>query len=637
MKNTKQFLRERNQMKSSSVDTGFRPDVEGLRALAVLAVVVFHYSNGRTAGFVGVDVFFVVSGFLITRLIVRDLEQGNFSFTTFYARRARRIIPALFLMVITVLTAGFILFSPEALTLLGQQAAFSLFGISNIYFWATSGYFSPEAHSQPLLHTWSLGVEEQFYLLWPLALLLMFQIWGLRTKTSVLVIALVIIASFACILLIEGDYTTFSFFMLPTRAWQLSLGGLLVLVPCIRGRSLAEFLKILGLCLLLSAIFLIDPDAPYPAVSALLPTVGTAFLIWPAERHTVVAGLLSLAPLRYFGRISYSLYLWHWPPMVMYLTWDLSNSLSISESAILFLFAWCVAHLSWQFVEVPFRRNRLSDDKLLIVSVFVVCIGAMMSWILVMRDGVPTRLAVAGQELSTRMHREVSEPRPIQCDFRALVENNAECVPLSADDYHVLLMGDSHANHLLRAIQDAFGSVKISTITRSGCRPVVGSVGRAKCVEMYDTFFLDVLPDYHFDAIVLSARWRNGEHENVGKTVDLLNQYSDRLIVFGQTVEYDHPLPELLMASYLPRRSSDIQSFMSTWSEIVDVDDQMERQLSTRPGEYYSVIDAICPEIECTIFTPSGIPLVWDYGHFNASGARLVVDRLHSEKGFSLP
>ena len=425
--------------------------------------------------------------------------------------------------------------------------------------------------------------------------------------------------------------------MLPTRAWQLSLGGLLVLLPCIRGRILSEFLKVLGLLFLLSAIFLIDPDAPYPAISALFPTIGAVLLIWPAERDTVVAELFSLAPLRYFGRISYSLYLWHWPPMVMYLTWNLSNSLSVLESTFLFLFAWCAAHLTWQFVEEPFRRNRFPDGKLLISSIFGVCIGAMMSWILVVTDGVPTRITVAGQELSTRMQREITAFRPVQCDFRDLIKDNAECLTLSTDDYHLLLMGDSHANHLLSALQDFFPSVKISTITRSGCRPVVGSVGRAECVKMYETFFRDVLPNYHFDAIVLSARWRNGQHENVGKTVDLLSQFSERLIVFGQTVEYDHPLPEILMASYLPRRSSDVQSFMSSWPEIVDLDYQMEQQLSTRPAEYHSMIDTICPGNECTVFTPSGMPLVWDYGHFNASGAKLIIDRLKDMKGFSLP
>ena len=137
---------------------------------------------------------------------------------------------------------------------------------------------------------------------------------------------------------------------------------------------------------------------------------------------------------------------------------------------------------------------------------------------------------------------------------------------------------------------------------------------------------------------MLSARWWNGQHENVGKTVDLLNEYSDRLIVFGQTVEYDHALPELLMASYLPRRTSDIQSFMTKWSDIVDLDDQMEKLLSSRPDEYYSIVDAVCPSGgECTVVTPSGVPLVWDYGHFNASGARLIIDRLQRTKGFSLP
>ena len=624
-------------MKNPSLDAGFRPDIEGLRALAVLSVVIFHYSNGKTAGFVGVDVFFVISGFLITRLIVRDIEQESFSFLRFYARRARRILPALFCVVLATLTAGFILFSPAALMLLGQQATSALVGFSNVYFWATSGYFSPEAHSQPLLHTWSLGVEEQFYFIWPVALLLIFRICRFRTKASLLAVALIIIVSFCCMLLIEGDYTTFSFFMLPTRAWQLSLGGLLVLVPNIANQGLANSVRFLGLFLLLAAILLIDPNAPYPSISALLPTIGTFFLVWPTERQTFIASVFGLAPLRYFGRISYSLYLWHWPPMVMYLTWDLSSSLSLFEAGALFLFAWCAAHLSWQFVEEPLRRNRLSDGKFLSASIFIASLGAMISWTLVLKDGVPTRLDAAGQELSTKMHREIGERQAVYCNFKVLVETNKNCSPPPADEYHVLVMGDSHANHLLPAIQDAFPSIKISSITRSGCRPVLETDGRPKCVGMYNTFFQNILPDHHFDAIVLSARWRNGEHENVGETIDFLGEFSDRLIVLGQTVEYDFPLPELLMASHLPRRTSDIQSFKKTWSEVVTVDKQMRRQLSTRPVEYYSMVDTICPEGNCTVFTPSGTPLVWDYGHFNASGAQLIMDRLQRKHGFLLP
>ena len=150
-------------MAPPKLDTSFRPDVEGLRALAVFAVILFHYSNGRTAGFVGVDIFFVISGFLITRIIAREIVAGQFQFSAFYARRARRIIPALVAVVLFTVAGGLVLLSPPALVLLGKQAISALFGVSNVYFWLTSGYFSREAHSEPLLHTWSLGVEEQFF------------------------------------------------------------------------------------------------------------------------------------------------------------------------------------------------------------------------------------------------------------------------------------------------------------------------------------------------------------------------------------------------------------------------------------------------------------------------------------------
>lgn len=617
-------------------DGRFRADVEGLRAFAVFAVIIYHYSNGKTAGFIGVDIFFVISGFLITRLIIRDLELKRFSFTNFYARRMRRILPALLVTIVATLAAGTVLFSPDALILLGQQASFSLLGVSNIYFWATSGYFAPEAHSQPLLHTWSLGVEEQFYLLWPLLLLLMARTFGLQTRAALTAIGLVIAASFVCIFLPRGDFSTFAFFMLPTRAWQLAMGGLLVFLPNLRSRYLAETTRGIGLGLVLFAILMIEPETTYPGALALMPTVGTALLIWPTERLTYVASFFSLAPLRYFGRISYSLYLWHWPPMVMFLTWNLASSLTIHEAIGLFLVSWGAAHLSWRFVEEPIRRSRLSDLRTLGTSAVLVCGAAAVSWLLVIADGLPSRLTAAGQELAKKMERERERTQPISCNYRDVIEKNASCVSPIAEGTHVLIMGDSHASHFLSAIQEAFPSAKISTIIRSGCRPVIEAVGRPECVAMYDRFYKDVLPELRFSAIIVSARWRNGEYHNIGATVDILSNYADRVIVLGQTVEYDYSLPELLMASYLPRRSSDVQAFMSRWPEIQEIDRRMAQELSGQPVEYYSILEAVCPGGECTFLSLSGVPLVWDYGHFNTSGATLIVERLKL-KGFSLP
>lgn len=623
-------------MAPPKLDTSFRPDVEGLRALAVFAVILFHYSNGRTAGFVGVDIFFVISGFLITRIIAREIVAGQFQFSAFYARRARRIIPALVAVVLFTVAGGLVLLSPPALVLLGKQAISALFGVSNVYFWLTSGYFSREAHSEPLLHTWSLGVEEQFYLLWPMALLLLHRIWGLWGKPALLVIGLFIALSFGSIRILTGDYETFAFFMLPTRAWQLATGGLLVFLPSLHGHRWPGVLKAAGLFFILAAILLIEPDASYPGFSALLPTVGAALLIWPSDRRTYVADLLSIRPLRYFGKISYSLYLWHWPPLVLLLTWSQSASLSLVQSIFLFLFAWAMAQLSWRFVEQPFRQKSTGNSKVLVTSAGVVCVVALIPVGFVLSDGAPARISEAGRELSKKLDREEADDQSVFCDFKEVIESDAECDRFSKNEEHVLVMGDSHADHLVWAIKDAFPAVKVSTLIRSGCRPIVASVGRKNCVEMYDAFFRDVLPDHRFDAIVLSARWRNGQYENLEPTVAALGAYADRLVVLGQTVEYDHPLPELLLAKYLPRRSSDIQGFMSRWAEIKKIDEHMARSLSDIPVEYYSVIEAVCPDDNCTLFSPSGYPLTWDYGHFNASGARLVVERLQS-KGFHLP
>ncbi|MCU0484381.1 MAG: acyltransferase [Chloroflexi bacterium] len=339
----------------------FRPEVEGLRGIAVVLVVLFHADLVALAGgFVGVDVFFVISGFLITALLLRERERtGRIGFLGFYARRARRLMPAALVVLVVTLVAAATLVAPldrPGVALDGAAAAVSL---ANIRFALAEGdYFTVMASPSPFLHFWSLGVEEQFYLVWPALLLLGAR--GRRPRLGAgIVLAGVLAGSLAACVIVTDVAPGWAFYSLPTRAWQLAAGGLLAIgagaLARLPGPPMAA-LGWMGLAAVLAAPAMLDASVAYPGVAALLPTLGAAALIAAGERRHGPAGLLSLAPVRFLGRISYSLYLWHWPILVLPAI-AAGTSLEPGTRLGLVLLSVLVATLSWAFVEEPFRRG----------------------------------------------------------------------------------------------------------------------------------------------------------------------------------------------------------------------------------------------------------------------------------------
>ncbi|MBP7951455.1 MAG: acyltransferase [Verrucomicrobiales bacterium] len=370
---------------AAAVHLRYRPDIDGLRAIAVLGVLFFHAGLGFPGGYVGVDVFFVISGFLITSLLLKDLDRGTFSMLHFWERRIRRILPALAVVVTVILAAGWFLLLPRDYEELGKQVISMVACASNVKFWLESGYFDVAAEQKPLLHTWSLAVEEQFYLVIPLVLALLFRIRKIGWILPLLVGG--ILGSFA--LSVYGSYRhpPTAFFLLPFRAWELGMGSLLVfLPPCASGR-LAHAAAWLGLAGIVATYFLYPPGIRFPGISALPPVVGAALLIWagsnrdtrtPGHRD-IVFRLLASRPLVWIGLLSYSLYLWHWPLFAFqkYLglpakTWWIQLGLVLAS----FPLAW----LSLRFVETPFRSRRLVKSRR---SVFELGGGVLASLVLV--------------------------------------------------------------------------------------------------------------------------------------------------------------------------------------------------------------------------------------------------------------
>ena len=328
----------------------YRSEIDGLRAIAVVSVILFHAGFGSWAGgFVGVDVFFVLSGYLITSIILKDLENGTFSLARFYERRTRRILPALFLVSLCCLPFAWTWMTPGELEAFSKSLITATLSVSNFYFWKKSDYFAPDAETSPLLHTWSLGVEEQFYFLFPL--LVMF-LWRKRRGMLAPALAIVALASLLLSQWTSQHAPSAGFYMLPTRAWELLAGAMVA----VRGRDLprvsrfgSNLLAAAGLILIVFSIFHFDERTPFPSFHALIPIAGTMLVLDSARKGTIVGGLLSLPPFVGIGQISYSAYLWHQPVLAFL---RMSRPDAPSDAAILAACGatFALAFLSWRYV-----------------------------------------------------------------------------------------------------------------------------------------------------------------------------------------------------------------------------------------------------------------------------------------------
>ncbi|MFC3695314.1 acyltransferase family protein, partial [Chenggangzhangella methanolivorans] len=329
----------------------YRPEIDGLRAVAVLSVLLYHAAGLVPGGFVGVDVFFVISGYVITKTIAADLAAGSFGLWSFYERRIRRIAPALGVTILATAAASAAILLPIDLEAMGKSAIAAALMVSNMLFWGQAGYFDAAAQAKPLLHTWSLGIEEQFYLIFPL---LVAGLWRFARRAVVPVLAVLAAASFAASiwhLPVDPDDV---FYLAPYRFWELLIGALIALRPAraLEGSAFA----FLGLGLIAGAVLLYDDKTLFPGLAALAPTLGAALAINGAREGMAAARLLAARPLVLVGKISYSLYLVHWPLIVL-VEYRQDARLDATEAWLVIAVSLVLAWISWHFVEQPFRAK----------------------------------------------------------------------------------------------------------------------------------------------------------------------------------------------------------------------------------------------------------------------------------------
>jgi len=637
----------------------YRPDVDGLRALAVLLVVFEHLHTSVTGGYIGVDVFFVISGYLISSVILSEMSAGVFSITRFYERRIRRIFPALLVMLLGSAALTLICFIPSEADSFGRSLLAALFSSSNFLFWHRAGYF--ETQNAPLLHTWSLAVEEQFYILFPIFLVVLHRWYPNRLRAAIWSLTVLTFA-LACFW-VRRDATA-AFFFAPLRAWELLIGTIISqhYVPAINRNWQRNLAAIAGLLLILIPSVVYTARTHFPGLAALPPCVGAALLITAGEKgHSTVGRVLAWRPVVFIGLISYSLYLWRWPILVFQQSsYILTSAPAGSGTAGVAVFAVSLAAgtLSWLFVETPFRTGRFRPAR----RVLFACTGvafaliAAVGALLVTSKGYPSRFpseALAIDRYSkydvTRAYRkDVCFIDPATSAGSNFVNfNKAVCLAEDRTRKQYLLIGDSHAAHLYPGLRTVFPELNISQATTGGCKAFLtqpkGKEAHAYCKDMWNYIYRDYLVHHHVDAVLISGQWYDADLPELGHTIHWMQQQGINVILFGPGIEFDTTLPRLLFTvSLLDRKAALIDSHSSTKPM------QTEEKLAALARNqwkirYISVYENLCARnlseesaallrtrSGCPLYAARGVPLLFDAHHLTADGSILFARTVRS-------
>jgi peptidoglycan/LPS O-acetylase OafA/YrhL len=563
----------------------YRPDIQGLRGVSVLAVIIFHLAVGLPGGFVGVDIFFVISGFLMTGIISEEFtRRGTLSFGQFYSRRIRRIFPALLLMILLTTGLGYVLLFPGEYKEFAQSGLYAALSLGNVFFFFASGYFDIPSESKGLLHTWSLGVEEQFYLVWPLIMIGLLSVAKGRRPIMVWLLFGIVGAGFLVSVYGVLTHPKAAFYLLHARLWELAAGGMLIFVPRTQSRWLNELFPAIGFGLILWSVFVLSSETLFPGWNALPAVLGAALIINPASASSLVARALSFQPLPFVGKISYSLYLWHWPIIVFWRQYRSGAAPTMADAAIVAGASMFVAFVSWKWVEEPFRRP-FSVRATLPVGFAATAAVAALTFGVVEKNGFPERINPRLEALSSLKTMwdwncpYSPGPHNIDCSVGADWRTAASAG---------VIWGDSHAEHLL-PLFDLAGQKTGRAIALFGdCPPIFYDRGLKRYIPEFPWYdsscsvqrahYIDVLkssPELEF--VFLAARWssylsityRNeGDARSVPRGLELLKEGLEefiaeiaplgrRIILLGEMPQLGFdPIPCVILESiYLGRIS----------------------------------------------------------------------------------
>ena len=658
---------------TSQVTHKYRADIDGIRAIAILSVVLFHANVPMfTGGFTGVDIFFVISGYLIGGHIVSEVDLKTFTFSSFYRRRAKRILPAFYFMLAFSILVAIALLSPYELYRFSRTAFATVLSASNIYMTKTGNYFRPTKTTDPLLMTWSLGVEEQFYLVIPALLFLLMRFWRRVLLPAVLAVC-VLSFLFSWYLLTKDPNATF--YLLPSRAWELGAGVLLAIIEVnpkykIANPRTASILSATGLALMIAPIFVLRASTPFPGPAALPSVLGTVLFI-AGGASWINRKLVSVAPMVFIGKISYSWYLWHWP-LLAFLRIGAGKELTLPESSIAVLVAFGAAIVSYYLVEQPFRVSSLAPLPLLgryaAVSFAFLAVAAAL-WL---SHGFPSRYPALADE------GKPYDP----CLVDLGVSNpylSSPCYAASDPRPAVALWGDSHSEALAPkfreiAISQGYNFVQLG---KTSCLPLKGVANfdpehmslASECIQFNERTFDAIASDRHIQFVVLAGRWgyqfrpgylnqlisadspdeklapADGGRQlfaaGLSAQIRALQQIGKRVIVVGDVPNFDFD-PELryrmvhmpirrTVASLLKVRVEDSGLGIPTMVEAEKTVEQLlESAQKGNPGsELINLRTSLCiAQLNCR-YVAQGRSLYWDEQHLTPAGAAYALRAFH--------
>lgn len=638
-------------------NSNYRPDIDGLRAVAVILVLLFHLGLGIPGGYIGVDVFFVISGYLITGIISRQMERGEFSFMGFYARRARRILPAFLVVLLLFSIAALFILLPSDIERYAKSVMAALLSVSNFWFWSQGGYFGGISEMAPLLHTWSLAVEEQFYLVLPIALLLMHR-WVPRWTRSLVLLAC--LGTFAAAAWFVPTRTPEVFYFSPFRAWELLLGSLLALyrLPVVAASLHRQWIAGAGLLLILGPAFAYTAETVFPGPAAALPCIGTALLIWVnASGESGVGRLLKSRALVFIGLISYSLYLWHWP-LLVFAKHAVGGSLGLEVRIAIGLASVVLATLSWRFIETPFRSKAVATRRQMVAfSGISVAVLASMVSVVVLNHGLEGRFDAQVAALDRARIRDVVRGECI--DLRGPLDTQTACRIGAAGQPSVLVWGDSYAHAMLPAFDAALKQLGVAGYfaAESGCPPLpaarVSFKGRDnwRCREFNDKVVQFLAGKTGVSRVVLAAAWDGYAVEASGyklrvsgiddsgaslkRGLEILAQdltkapHINELTVVGQVPSYGWSVPMKMLQSRLRNEPVAPPLTYTMWRQKSEISRRVFEELER--SQQVTVIDSaswFCASGVCRYANDQGLPLYWDGGHINVAGAQFIAPML---------
>lgn len=631
----------------SQLHPSYRPDIDGLRAVAVLLVVVHHaFPQLLPSGFIGVDVFFVISGFLISTIIFQNLENGIFSFIDFYQRRIKRIFPALFLVLLTCLVYGWFSLLPADYKQLGKHTVAGAAFVSNFALWYESGYFDSASQLKSLLHLWSLGIEEQYYIFWPL---IVWFAW--KKQVNLLKVCLtLLVLSFALNIFTVQSNQVAAFFSPLSRFWELLVGSALAymkLHTAVVSNAKRDNLQAwLGVSLLVLAAIFIHPERQFPGFWAALPVLSAYFIISAGSQAWINRVILSNRLLVGVGLISFPLYLWHWPLLVFA---KQSSAQQPSTQFLLMMVAssFILAWITYQFIERPIRYGKRTGNGKAVVLMLLMFIIGYLGLNIYKRNGLSFRMPPALQKIAA-----FSNDYAVNSSYECLIQNALKDIEspghcfkkMPSTNKSILIWGDSYAWAMYAGINKvAAPTASVYLMAKAGCPPLLEvDATKVNFCQPQNLRVIEAIKTEKYDQVVLIARWDHWSyqskqyHANIAKTLDHLKQIGVKEIYVVGPPPLWHPgLQDVLVTNALRDKLGHKLADRLTESVTTDpiLDQQLNQLAQERKIPYISLLKILCDERGCMTKVgdePEDL-MGYDDGHLSKRGGAFVAKQFPVE------